>query len=194
MVRCDWCQGNALYEAYHDNEWGRLALDDRTQFEFMVLESAQAGLNWLTILKKRENYREAYDGFDPEKVKTYDAVKIESLLANAGIVRNRLKIEASVKNASIFLDISKEFGSFAKYLLNFTGGKPIINHWDSIKDVPATTEISDAISKDLKKRGCKFMGSTIVYAHLQATGIVMDHIKSCHCYASLCSKKGCGQA
>lgn len=182
MIRCDWCKGNALYEAYHDNEWGKLQLDNRVQFEFMVLESAQAGLNWITILKKRENYREAYDEFDPVKVQHYDEEKILELMSNAGIVRNRKKIEASIKNARIFLAITEEFGSFAEYLLSFNGGKPVVNQWSSLKEVPATTALSDAISKDLKKRGCGFMGSTIVYAHLQATGIVMDHIKECHCY------------
>lgn len=185
MVRCGWCVGNDLYEVYHDTEWGRLQLEDSVQFEFMVLESAQAGLNWITILKKRENYREAYDQFDPEKVKNYDEAKILELMSNAGIVRNRKKIEASIKNARVFLNICSEFGSFANYLLSFNGGKPVINHWETLKEVPATTAMSDAISKDLKKRGCGFMGSTIVYAHLQATGIVMDHIQSCHCYLEL---------
>lgn len=182
MERCGWCIGNELYEKYHDEEWGRLVTDDLIQFEFMVLESAQAGLNWLTILKKRENYREDYDQFDPKIVVTYDEVKIESLMGNAGIVRNRKKIEASIKNAKVFLDIVEEFGSFADYLLSFNGGKVVVNHWESLKEVPATTALSDAISKDLKKRGCGFMGSTIVYAHLQATGIVMDHVTNCPCY------------
>lgn len=182
MIRCDWCVGNELYEAYHDKEWGKLQRDQSVQFEFMVLESAQAGLNWITILKKRENYRAAYDDFDPSIVQYYDETKILELMDNAGIVRNRKKIEASIKNAKIFLEITEEFGSFADYLLSFNEGKPVINHWQSLKEVPATTALSDAISKDLKKRGCGFMGSTIVYAHLQATGIVMDHITNCHCY------------
>lgn len=182
MIRCDWCVGNELYEAYHDKEWGKLQRDQSVQFEFMVLESAQAGLNWITILKKRENYRAAYDNFDPSIVQYYDETKILELMDNAGIVRNRKKIEASIKNAKIFLEITEEFGSFADYLLSFNEGKPVINHWQSLKEVPATTALSDAISKDLKKRGCGFMGSTIVYAHLQATGIVMDHITNCHCY------------
>lgn len=188
MERCGWCVGNALYEEYHDQEWGRLAMSDRVQFEFMVLESAQAGLNWLTILKKRENYREAYDGFDPVKVAAYDAEKVEALMGNAGIVRNRKKIEASIKNARVFLEIVKEFGCFADYLLSFNDGKVVINHWESLSDLPATTPLSDAISMDLKKRGCGFMGSTIVYAHLQATGIVMDHLTHCHCYEVLVKK------
>lgn len=182
MIRCDWCVGNELYEAYHDKEWGKLQRDQSVQFEFMVLESAQAGLNWITILKKRENYRAAYDNFDPSIVQYYDETKILELMDNAGIVRNRKKIEASIKNAKIFLEITEEFGSFADYLLSFNEGKPVVNHWQSLKEVPATTALSDAISKDLKKRGCGFMGSTIVYAHLQATGIVMDHITNCHCY------------
>ena len=188
MERCGWCVGNALYEEYHDQEWGRLAMSDRVQFEFMVLESAQAGLNWLTILKKRENYREAYDDFDPIKVAAYDVDKVEVLMGNAGIVRNRKKIEASIKNARVFLAIVKEYGSFADYLLSFNDGKVVVNHWESLSDLPATTPLSDAISKDLKKRGCGFMGSTIVYAHLQATGIVMDHLTHCHCYQALVKK------
>lgn len=185
MERCGWCIGNELYENYHDNEWGRLVTDDKVQFEFMVLESAQAGLNWLTILKKRENYREAYDGFDPEKVAAYDAQKIEALMQNAGIVRNRKKIEASIKNARVFLEIVAEFGSFSDYLLSFNEGKIVYNQWERLEELPATTPLSDAISKDLKKRGCGFMGSTIVYAHLQATGLVMDHLVGCHCYKQI---------
>ncbi len=185
MGRCTWCIGNELYENYHDREWGRLAADDQTQFEFLVLESAQAGLNWLTILKKRENYRMAYDQFNPILVAQYDEVKIEELMSNAGIVRNRRKIEASIKNAKVFLEIVKEFGSFATYLLQFNEGKVVVNHWTSLNEVPATTTLSDTISKDLKKRGCGFLGSTIIYAHLQATGIVMDHVTSCPCYSEI---------
>lgn len=188
MERCSWCVGNELYEKYHDEEWGRLVTDDRIQFEFMVLESAQAGLNWLTILKKRENYREAYDQFDPLIVAAYDEAKIEALMGNPGIVRNRKKIEASIKNARVFLQIAEAYGSFAAYLLSFNEGKVQINHWETLKDVPATTPLSDAISKDLKKRGCGFMGSTIVYAHLQATGIVVDHVTSCPCYHEIIKK------
>lgn len=184
MERCGWCLGNELYEKYHDEEWGRFAGDDRKQFEFVVLESAQAGLNWLTILKKRDNYRKAYDGFDPQKVAAYTETDVERLMADAGIVRNRKKIEASIKNARVFLDIVSEFSSFADYLLHFNDGNRVINHFETLKEVPATSPLSDAISKDLKKRGAGFMGSTIVYAHLQATGIVMDHIKSCHCHDS----------
>lgn len=182
MNRCDWCHGNELYEKYHDEEWGRLATDNLVQFEFMVLESAQAGLNWLTILKKRENYRKAYDGFDPHKVAAYTEKDVERLMSDAGIVRNRKKIESSIKNAKVFLDIVSEFGTFVSYLLSFNDGKRVINQFESLSEVPATTALSDAISKDLKKRGAGFMGSTIVYAHLQATGVVMDHLTSCHCY------------
>jgi DNA-3-methyladenine glycosylase I len=185
MERCGWCIGNELYENYHDKEWGRLVKDNRVQFEFMVLESAQAGLNWLTILKKRENYRAAYDGFDPEKVVNYDEVKVESLMQNTGIVRNRRKIEASIKNARIFLEIVAEFSSFTDYLLSFNEGQVVVNYWQTLKEVPATTALSDAISKDLKKRGCGFMGSTIVYAHLQATGVVVDHLVSCPCHSEI---------
>lgn len=188
MERCGWCIGNELYEKYHDEEWGRLVTDDLIQFEFMVLESAQAGLNWLTILKKRENYREAYDQFDPVAVSNYEEDKIQALMNNAGIVRNRKKIEASIKNAKVFLHIVEEFGSFAAYLLSFNGGKVVVNCWESLKEVPATTPLSDAISKDLKKLGCGFMGSTIVYAHLQATGIVMDHVTHCPCYHEIIKK------
>lgn len=182
MERCGWCAGNELYEAYHDQEWGKPVYDDQVHFEFMVLESAQAGLNWLTVLKKRENYRKAYDGFDPTKVSCYGPDKIEELMGNAGIVRNRKKIEASIGNAQVFLKLQEEFGSFSKYLWSFVGDKPLVNHWKSLSEVPATTAISDAIAKDLKKRGCRFYGSTIIYAHLQATGLVNDHLVSCHCH------------
>lgn len=188
MNRCGWCLGHEIYEKYHDEEWGRLAMENSVQFEFLVLESAQAGLNWLTVLKKRENYRAAYDGFDPVKVAAYDEAKIEELMGNAGIIRNRKKIEASIKNAKVFLEIVKSHGRFADYLLSFNGGKPVINRWKSLSEVPATSELSDAISKDLKKRGCSFVGSTIIYAHLQATGVVMDHLTDCHCYQELTDK------
>jgi DNA-3-methyladenine glycosylase I len=188
MIRCAWCLGSELYENYHDKEWGRLALSDQVQFEFLVLESAQAGLNWLTVLKKRENYRAAYDGFNPELVSQYDEEKILELMGNAGLIRNRKKIEASIINARIFLEIVASFGSFANYLLSFNDGKPVINHWKALTEIPATSNLSDAISKDLKKKGCKFIGSTIIYAHLQATGIIMDHTVDCHCYQELTMK------
>jgi len=182
LKRCNWCMGSELYMEYHDKEWGEPVFDDRKHFEFMVLESAQAGLSWITILKKRENYRKAYDNFDPEKVARYGEKKKTSLLANPGIVRNRLKIEASINNAKHFLEIQKEFGSFSDYIWSFTKGKPVKGKWKTLEDIPARTELSDLISSDLKKRGFKFLGSIIIYSHLQATGIVNDHITSCFRY------------
>lgn len=179
MKRCDWCGTDELYIRYHDEEWGAPVHDERKHFEFLVLESAQAGLSWITILKKRENYRKAYDSFDPEKVACYDEEKINELLENSGIVRNRRKIEASIGNAKKFLEIQKEFGSFDRYIWGFVNGKPIINSYKTVSEVPATSELSDVISKDLKKRGFRFLGSTIIYAHLQAIGIINDHIDSC---------------
>lgn len=189
MERCEWCLGSELYMDYHDNEWGSPVFDDLVHFEFLVLESAQAGLSWITILKKRENYREAYCGFDPIKVSQFDSADIERLMQNAGIVRNRLKITSSIQNAKIFLEIVEEFGSFAQYVLSFTDGKPIINAWNSLSEMPAKTAVSDAISKDLKKRGCKFLGSTIMYSHLQATGMINDHVTSCFRYKELVENK-----
>jgi len=179
MDRCPWGTADELYIRYHDDEWGVPVHDDQKQFEFLVLESAQAGLSWHTVLKKRENYREAYDGFDPELVAQYDEKKINELMQNAGIIRNRRKIEASINNAKIFLELQKEFGSFCNYIWDFVDGKPLINEWDDISQIPARTELSDEISKDLKKRGFKFLGSIIIYSHLQATGLVNDHLKSC---------------
>jgi len=179
MKRCEWPTQDPLYIEYHDKEWGIPVYDDRKHFEFLVLESAQAGLSWITILKKRENYRKAYDGFDPVKVARYSEAKKQKLLADPGIVRNRLKIESSVNNARLFLDIQKEFGSFSAYLWNYTGGKPVCGKWKTLSEIPAKTELSDRIAADLKKRGFRFLGSTIIYAHLQAAGIVNDHITSC---------------
>ena len=179
MKRCEWCLGSPLYMEYHDTEWGVPVYDDRKHFEFLVLESAQAGLSWITILKKRENYRKAYDGFNPEKVARYSQVKKQKLLSDAGIVRNRLKIEASVNNARLFLEVQKEFGSFSAYLWNFTGKKPVCGRWKTLAEIPATTELSNRIAADMKKRGFRFLGSTIMYAHLQATGLVNDHLVSC---------------
>jgi DNA-3-methyladenine glycosylase I len=164
---------------YHDEEWGVPVHDDNKHFEFLVLESAQAGLSWITILKKRENYRKAYDNFDPNKVALYDENKINQLMQNPGIVRNRKKIEASVNNAKCFLEIQEEFGSFDKYIWSFVDNKPVINKWNDLSEVPANSELSDMISKDLKKRGFKFLGTTIIYSHLQATGIINDHLVSC---------------
>ena len=179
MDRCGWCAGSDLYREYHDTEWGVPVFDDRRHFEFLVLESAQAGLSWLTVLKKRENFRRAYDGFDPDRVALYDDRKKEELLADAGLIRNRLKIEASLNNARKFLEVQKEFGGFAAYLWGFTKGRPIQGRWRSLAEVPARTELSDRVAADLKKRGFRFLGSIIMYAHLQATGLVNDHILSC---------------
>jgi len=183
--RCAWCVGSDLYMEYHDKEWGVPVFDDTKHFEFLVLESAQAGLSWITILKKRENYRKAYDGFDPKKVARYGEKKKAALLANQGIVRNRLKIEASINNAQHFLEIQKEFGTFSDYIWSFTKGKPVRGKWKKLEDIPARTELSDTISADLKKRGFKFLGSIIIYSHLQATGIVNDHITSCFRYKEI---------
>jgi DNA-3-methyladenine glycosylase I len=184
MNRCPWCGTDPLYIKYHDEEWGEPVHDDIKHFEFLVLESAQAGLNWLTILRKRENYRKAYDGFDPNKVAQYDENKLNELLQNEGIIRNRKKIEASINNAKKFLQIQKEFGSFDKYIWRFVDNKPAINQPQDISQVPATSELSDKVSKDLKARGFKFLGSTTVYAHLQATGIINDHLVSCFRHSS----------
>lgn len=181
MKRCDWVSTDELYISYHDNEWGKPVYDDATIFVFLVLESFQAGLSWITILKKREHFRDAFDQFDYKKIAHYSEEKVEALMQNAGIVRNRLKILATINNAQRFLEVQKEFGTFSDYIWSFVGGKPLVNSFKSIKEVPATTEISDALSKDLKKRGFKFLGSTVVYAHMQATGMVNDHIVDCIC-------------
>ena len=179
MKRCEWCEGSDLYRDYHDTEWGVPVFDDRRHFEFLVLESAQAGLSWITILKKRENYRRAYDDFDPEKVARYGPRKIAQLLANPGIVRNRLKIAASVNNAKQFLKIQREFGSFSEYLWNFTSGKQIHGKWKTLEELPARTALSDCIAASLKERGFQFLGSIIMYSHIQATGLVNDHLTGC---------------
>jgi DNA-3-methyladenine glycosylase I len=176
--RCAWAR-NPLAIAYHDREWGVPVRNDRRLFEFLILEGAQAGLSWDTILKKRDGYRKAYLGFEPKKVARFDAKKRRALLADAGIVRNRLKIEASVTNAKAFLAVQKEYGSFARYAWGFVGGEPLVARRRSLRDVPARTELSDALSKDLKKRGFRFVGSTIVYAFMQATGMVNDHTTDC---------------
>jgi len=170
---------------YHDEEWGVPVFDDRKHFEFLVLESAQAGLSWITILKKRENYRKAYDNFDPKKVARYTDAKKDKLLSDEGIIRNRLKIEASINNAGKFLEIRKEFGSFSDYIWGFTKRKPVVGKWKTLKEIPARTELSDAVSADLKKRGFKFLGSIIMYSHLQATGIVNDHLTDCFRYKEI---------
>ncbi|MDM1555304.1 DNA-3-methyladenine glycosylase I [Chryseobacterium indologenes] len=178
-VRCGWCEKDDLYKKYHDEEWGKPVHDDETIFEFLVLESFQAGLSWYTILSKRENFRKAFDNFDYKKVALYSDKKIDELMNNSGIIRNKLKILAAVTNARQFMVVQKEFGSFSKYIWGFIEGKPIDNNPKTLADVPATTEISDRISKDLKKRGFKFVGSTVIYAHMQATGMVNDHIEDC---------------
>ena len=181
MKRCTW-PGNELAIRYHDEEWGVPLHDDRRLFEFLVLEGAQAGLSWDTILRKRENYRDAFDGFDVNRVARYTDRKIEKLLQNEGIIRNRLKVASAISNAKAFLKVQKEFGSFDKYIWSFVGGKPIVNKWKDSSQIPATSAESDAISKDLKKRGFNFVGSTIMYAHMQATGMVNDHLMSCFRY------------
>ncbi|MGH4137151.1 DNA-3-methyladenine glycosylase I [Clostridium sp.] len=182
MNRCHWCGVDPLYIKYHDEEWGVPVHTDRKHFEFLVLESAQAGLSWITILRKRENYRKAYDDFDYNKVAQYDNEKVAELIQNPGIIRNKLKIAASINNALMFIKIQEEFGSFDTYVWSFVNNKPIINHWDNIENVPATSDLSNLVSRDLKKRGFKFLGSTITYALLQATGVINDHIKSCFRY------------
>ena len=181
LVRCGWAK-NELAIAYHDREWGAPQHDDRVLFEFLVLEGAQAGLSWDTILRKRENYRAAFDKFDPKKISRYDERKLGSLMGNEGIVRNRLKIVSAVKNAKAFLDVQKEFGSFDRYVWQFVGGKPRVNARRRLGDVPARTAESDAMSKDLKKRGFTFVGSTICYAFMQAVGMVNDHLVDCFRY------------
>ncbi len=181
MKRCTW-PSNDLAIRYHDEEWGVPLHDDRRLFEFLILEGAQAGLSWDTILRKRANYRKAFDGFDVNKVSRYTDKKIEKLLQDEGIIRNRLKIASAVSNAKAFLKVQKEFGSFDKYIWSFVDGKPIVNKWNGHARIPATTEVSDAISKDLKTRGFNFVGSTIMYAFMQATGMVNDHLTSCFRY------------
>ncbi|MBI1216797.1 MAG: DNA-3-methyladenine glycosylase I [Alphaproteobacteria bacterium] len=182
-IRCGWVgTGKPFYEEYHDTEWGVPSYDDGHHFEFLILEGAQAGLSWETILKKREGYRKAFKGFDAKKVARMTDAQLEKLLDDPGIIRNRLKVFSARKNARVFLDIQKEFGSFSDYIWGFVGGKPIIGKRKTLKNVPACTAESDALSKDLKKRGMSFVGSTIIYAHMQATGLVNDHIESCWRY------------
>ena len=180
--RCGWCVGDPLYEAYHDHEWGVPVYDDDTLFEFLILETFQAGLSWITILRKRENFRKAFDNFNYKKIAEYSQDKIDALLQDSGIIRNKLKINATITNALAFMQVQEEFGSFSNYIWKFTNGKPIKNKLEHYKHAPATTELSDAISKDLKKRGFKFVGSTVIYAHMQATGMVNDHEIGCFRY------------
>jgi DNA-3-methyladenine glycosylase I len=179
IARCPWGDSSPQYIAYHDFEWGVPVHDDRVFFEFLILEGAQAGLSWSTILNKRDSYREAFAGFDPARVARYDGRRIEKLLTNPGIVRNRLKIESSVTNARAFVDLQRECGSFDSYVWSFVGGKPIRNRWRTLREVPASTAESDALSRDLKRRGFRFVGTTIMYAFMQATGLVNDHLVAC---------------
>lgn len=184
-IRCAWCGDDPLYVTYHDEEWGVPVHDDRALFEALVLDGAQAGLSWITILRKRENYRQAFDQFDPAKVARYDEAKIAELLQNPGIVRNRLKVRSAVRNARAFLEVQAEFGSFDAYLWGFVGGKTIQNRWQTMADLPAKTPLSETISKDLKKRGFNFVGPTIMYAMMQAIGMVNDHTADCFRYRQL---------
>lgn len=185
VTRCAWCGADPLYVAYHDREWGVPVRNDRKLFEFLVLEGAQAGLSWITILRKRDAYRRAFDRFDPEIVARYDARRIRTLLGDAGIVRNRMKIESAVKNARAFLGVQAEFGSFSKYQWRFVDGEPIVSRFITQKEIPPRTAVSDALSKDLRQRGFSFVGSTIIYAHMQAVGMVNDHLVGCFRHAEL---------
>lgn len=190
VKRCAWAEGvSEAYLSYHDQEWGVPVHDDRKQFEFLILEGAQAGLSWSTVLHKRQAYRKAFAGFNPLKVARFDGKKIEALLKNPGIIRNRLKVSAAISNARAFLAVQKEFGTFDRYIWSFVGGRPIVSRRRSMKDIPATSPQSDALSLDLKKRGFKFVGSTIIYAHMQAVGMVNDHVVGCFRYRA-CAAPG----
>lgn len=182
LFRCPWCLKFDQYIEYHDQEWGVPVHDDRIHFEFLILEGAQAGLSWATILKRREGYRKAFADFDPQKVAKFTDKKLENLLLDPGIIRNRLKVYAAPNNAKRFLEVQKEFGSFDKYIWQFVNGKPIVNQWKTMKQIPATSKESDALSKDLIKRGFKFVGSTVIYAHMQACGLINDHLVDCFRY------------
>lgn len=184
-VRCAWVGSDPLYIRYHDEEWGVPVHEDRVHFEFLILEGAQAGLSWLTVLKRRTGYNRIFKNFDPIKVAEFTEKDIEVALLDEGIIRNRLKVESAVKNAKVFLDIQKEFGSFDNYIWGYVGGKPIKNRWRDVSELPATSNLSDEVSKDLKRRGMSFVGSTIIYAHLQAAGIINDHTVDCFCYDGL---------
>ncbi len=181
-VRCPWCLKFEQYIEYHDTEWGVPVHDDRTHFEFLILEGAQAGLSWATVLKKRDGYRKAFADFDAQAVSRFTEKKLEKILLDPGIIRNRLKVYAAVNNAKRFLEVQKEFGSFDKYIWRFVNGKPIVNKWKTMKQLPATSKESDALSKDLIKRGFKFVGSTVIYAHMQACGLINDHLVDCFRY------------
>jgi DNA-3-methyladenine glycosylase I len=178
-IRCNWCEKDDLYRDYHDNEWGNPVYNDNKLFEFLVLETFQAGLSWYTILKKRDNFRKAFAQFNYQKIAQFEEEKIQELMQDAGIIRNQLKIRGTIANAIAFIKIQEEFGSFSNYIWKFTDGKPIDNNFKKLSEIPATTPLSDSISKDLKKRGFKFVGSTVIYAHMQATGMVNDHIENC---------------
>jgi len=185
MQRCNWCGEDPLYVKYHDEEWGVPVHDDRLHFEFLILEGAQAGLSWITILRKREGYRKAFEGFDPKKVADFNEERIEALLQDTGIIRNRQKVRSAVKNARAFLQVQEEFGSFDRYFWSFVKGSPVVNHFEKDGDIPAKTPLSEEISKDLKSRGFSFIGATIIYAHIQAVGMVNDHLVSCFRHAVL---------
>ena len=189
VIRCGWCLSDQIYIDYHDKEWGVPVYDDQKHFEFLTLESAQAGLSWLTILKRRDGYRRLYDNFNPHTVASYNEKQISIMLNDTGIIRNRLKIESSINNAGKFLDIVEKHGSFSNYFWSFTHGEQIINHWNELKEIPPLTQLSDRISKDLKSRGFKFVGSTTIYAHLQAAGIVNDHLVACFRHREVIAKK-----
>ena len=189
-IQCAWVENVPIFIEYHDKEWGRPVHDDGKLFEMLILEGAQAGLSWITVLKKRESYREAFDGFDPHKVALYNDAKVEELMANEGLIRNRLKITGAITNAKLFLEVAEKHGSFDKFIWSYVDNTPIINHPKRIEDVPATTPLSDKISKDLKKIGFKFIGSTIIYAFMQATGMVNDHVVGCPVYEELLHGKG----
>lgn len=178
-IRCGWCVGDPLYESYHDHEWGVPLKDDAAIFEFLILETFQAGLSWITILRKRENFRKAFENFDYKKIANYSEEKIAELMQDSGIIRNGAKIRASVSNARAFMKVQEDFGNFSDYIWSFVNGSPVQNDWEHLKEVPATTKVSEALSKDLKKRGFKFVGPTVVYAHMQATGMVNDHVTQC---------------
>lgn len=181
--RCQWCNDDPIYQDYHDNEWGQPEHDDRTLFELLILEGAQAGLSWITVLKKRDNYRKAFDDFDVNKVAGYDAEKVSELLLDKGIIRNKLKVNSAVKNAKAFIEIQKEYGTFDNYIWSYVDHNPVKNHFSEMSELPSKTDLSDQISKDLKKRGMSFVGSTIIYAYMQSIGLVNDHTQHCYLYA-----------
>jgi DNA-3-methyladenine glycosylase I len=178
-IRCNWCEKDDLYRDYHDNEWGIPVYEDDKLFEFLVLETFQAGLSWYTVLKKRDNFRKAFAQFNCKKVAQFDEAKVQELMQDAGIIRNQLKIRGTITNAIAFIKVQEEFGSFSNYIWKYTGGQPILNNIKNLNEIPSSTPLSDAISKDLKKRGFKFVGSTVIYAHMQATGMVNDHLENC---------------